>query len=410
METPTAFPGESQKHSKIILIGKDDGNATGFEVNDNTFLVPLEHHNVDSELHLRNQKLRARQDRKFPTEEAIEEALPEGFSIDSAESFGYSAWAITGKLVARSSNSEKVFFIKAAYGETGRVMLLGEFESSKTIYKLMPDFIPEPFGYGKYKKAELPTYFCMSEFVDFDVTRAQDPANFCKRLAEMHETSQNLSDRFGFRVTTCDGNRPHNVEWEQSWAEFYRMLLLHTLSLDIKKNGSWDKYERAAHQVASKVIPQLLEGLTWKGQPIKPSLIHGDLWEGNTGISKRTNLPMLFDAGSYFAHNEMELGHWASEFSPIFGKQAYMDRYLACFPKAEPVDGFDDRIQLYSLKGGINYSAGHRGSRLRTSAYNSILYLCEKYAPIDGVDKYDESIDPIKTGAKIVSHEELRMS
>ncbi|KXH47819.1 hypothetical protein CSAL01_03312 [Colletotrichum salicis] len=320
METSTALPTVSQTKN---LINHYDSNAISVDVNLDSSLVTLEQHNVDLELHLRNQKLRARQDRKFPTDEAMEEALPEGLSIDSAESFGYSAWAVTG-------------------------------------------FISEPSGYGKYKKEDLPTYFYMTKFVDFDVTRAQDPANFCNRLTELHERSQTLSDRFGFHVTTCDGNRPPNVEWESSWAEFYRKLLLHTLSLDIKKNGTWDKYERAAHQVAS-------------------NLIHGDLWEGNTGISKETNLPMLFDAGSYFAHNEMELGHWACEFSPIFGKQAYMDWYLACFPKAEPVDEFDDRIRLYSLKGGINYSASHPNSRLRTSAYNSMLYLCEKYAPIVGI-------------------------
>lgn len=33
-----------------------------------------------------------------------------------------------------------------------------------------------------------------------------------------------------------------------------------------------------------------------------------------------------------------------------------------------------------------------------------MLYLCEKYAPLDGVDKYDPRIDPSLTGARIVPH------
>ncbi|KAK0375361.1 hypothetical protein CMEL01_12499 [Colletotrichum melonis] len=126
----------------------------------------------------------------------------------------------------------------------------------------MPDFIPKPFGYGKYQNAATPTYFYMSRFVDFDTTTAQDPSEFCQRLAEMHQKSLTLSDKFGFSVTTCDGDRPHVVEWESDWAVFYRKLFLHTLSLDIKKNGTWSKYERAAHQVAEYVIPRLLEKLT----------------------------------------------------------------------------------------------------------------------------------------------------
>ncbi|KAJ0311060.1 hypothetical protein COL5a_002518 [Colletotrichum fioriniae] len=281
--------------------------------------------------------------------------LPEGLSIVSATPFGYSIWSSTAKLIARdltTSGTMKTFFVKISCGETGRVMLLGEFESSKIIYDLMADFIPKPLKNGKIEKVDIPTYFYTSEFVDFDTTTTRDPSEFCKRLAEMHRKSQNLSDKFGFGVTTCDGDRPHIVEWESDWAVFYRKLFLHTLGLDIKRNGTWLEYERAAHRVAEFVIPQLLEGLTWDGQPIKPSLIHGDLWEGNTGINNKTNLPMLFDAGSYFAHNEMELGHWACEFAAIFGNKEYMNRYLEFFPKAEPAEKFEDRIRLYSLKGG----------------------------------------------------------
>ncbi|KAK1723075.1 Fructosamine/Ketosamine-3-kinase [Colletotrichum acutatum] len=306
------------------------------------------------------------------------------------------------------SRTTKTFFVKISYGETSRVMLLGECKSSKIIHELMADFIPKPLEYGKFEKADIPTYFYMSEFVDLDTTTAQDPSEFCKLLAEIHRKSQTLSDKFGFGVTTCDGDRPHVVEWESDWAVFYRKLFLHTLNLDIESNGTWPKYERAAHRVADYVIPKLLTKLTWEGQPIKPSLIHGDLWERNTGINKETNLPMLFDAGSYFAHNEMELGHWACEFSETFGNKKYMDRYLEFFLKAEPAEEFEDRIRLYSLKGGMNYSAGYPGSQLRSSTCNSMLYLCEKYAPIDGIGKYDKSIGPIETGARIVSHEEIR--
>ena len=31
-----------------------------------------------------------------------------------------------------------------------------------------------------------------------------------------------------------------------------------------------------------------------------------------------------------------------------------------------------------------------------------MCYLCEKYAPIDGIGKYDPGIDPSITGARIV--------
>jgi hypothetical protein len=36
-----------------------------------------------------------------------------------------------------------------------------------------------------------------------------------------------------------------------------------------------------------------------------------------------------------------------------------------------------------------------------------MCYLCEKYAPIEGIDKYDPQIDPSITGARIIVHEGL---
>lgn len=35
-----------------------------------------------------------------------------------------------------------------------------------------------------------------------------------------------------------------------------------------------------------------------------------------------------------------------------------------------------------------------------------MCYLCEKYAPVDGIDRYDPSIDPSLTGVRIVPHQD----
>ncbi|KAI1121558.1 Fructosamine kinase-domain-containing protein [Nemania abortiva] len=302
----------------------------------------------------------------FPIDQAVIEALPKGVTFYSVENFGTSAWTITGRLIGlEDDGTERQFFVKVAYGETGRIMLRGEYESSKLIYEKQPDFIPEPFGFGKYHVAQPPTYFYLSEFVDMDVTTAPDPVEFTARLAEMHKISQSPTGKFGFPVQTCDGDRAHVVDWEESWATFYRNLLLGVCKLDLERNGPWPEFERAIDQVVSKVIPILLEPLQADGKTLKPCIIHGDLWEGNMGINMETGDTLLFDAGSYFAHNEMELGHWRCEFSSVFRSKLYTRYYLRNYPAAEPADQFDDRNRLYSLKGAINYSAGHPGSPLR---------------------------------------------
>lgn len=254
---------------------------------------------------------------------------------------------------------------KVAYGETGRIMLRGEYESSKIIYGLMPDFIPQPFGFGRYKDPSPATYFYLSAFVAMDVATAPDPAEFTGRLAHMHKISKSPTGNFGFHVATCDGDRAHVVEWQESWAVFFRNLFLGVCDLDLKRNGPWPEYERAIQQMANKVIPRLLDPLQAEGRQLKPCLIHGDIWEGNMGINLETGHSLLFDAGSYFAHNEMELGHWRCEFTSVFRSEVYMQEYLRHYPAAEPAGEFDDRNRLYSLKGAINYAAGHPRSILR---------------------------------------------
>ena len=174
--------------------------------------------------------------------------------------------------------------------------------------------------------------------------------------------------------------------------------------MDLETDGSWPELERATEQVVTAMNPLLLGSLQTEGRQIKPCIIHGDLWEGDMGINKETGESLLFDAGSYYALNEMELDHWRCKLSSVFRSNVYTLHYLRNYPAAEPVNESDDRNRLYSIKGAINYSAGHPGSILRKTAYNNMCDLCEKYAPIDRIDKYDPRIDPSTTGASIVPH------
>ncbi|KAK4223271.1 Fructosamine kinase-domain-containing protein [Podospora fimiseda] len=287
-------------------------------------------------------------------------ALPEDTKLFNAKRFGTSAWTITGRMeVIEPDGTHRPYFVKVAYGKHGRTMLNGEWESSKIIHAIMPDFIPKPQGFGK--------------FIDMDVTTAPDPARWAARLAALHKSSVSPTGKFGFHVTTCDGKLSHTVDWDASWASFYRKLLLGVCKLDLEANGPWPELERATAQICEVVIPRLLENLrTSEGEPTKPCLIHGNLWERNMGINTKTGDTLLFDAGSFFAHNEMELSHWRCEFSSVFRDEVYTQKYLLQFPTAEPANEFDDCNRLYSLK--------------------------------DGIDKYDPTIDPSISGARIVPH------
>lgn len=142
----------------------------------------------------------------------------------------------------------------------------------------MPDFIPKPIGFGQYRIKTPPTYFYLQQFVDMDVQTAPDPAEWGKQLAKMHKTSKSPTGKFGFRAVTCDGKTAHTVDWEDSWAVFFRKLFLSVWKRQKETNGEWPEFDLAAQQVADKVIPRLLGDLRNSyGSKIKPALIHGDL-------------------------------------------------------------------------------------------------------------------------------------
>lgn len=85
----------------------------------------------------------------------------------------------------------------------------------------MPVFIPETFGFGRYKVQSPATYSYVSEFVDIDVTEAPNSAVWRRKLAHMQNISRSPTGKFGFPVTTCDGKMAHTVDREENWVLFF---------------------------------------------------------------------------------------------------------------------------------------------------------------------------------------------
>jgi len=45
---------------------------------------------------------------------------------------------------------------------------MGEFESLKAIYNVSPEFVPEPYAWGKFEREGSNTYFVLTEFRNID--------------------------------------------------------------------------------------------------------------------------------------------------------------------------------------------------------------------------------------------------
>lgn len=231
------------------------------------------------------------------------------------------------------------------------------------ISKTVPGFAPKAHAFGRLEETPSPTFFFLCEFVNI-ANDLPDPKALGARLAKMHHESQSPTGKFGFHVTTYDGKLPQTTNWESSWTTFFGKLLAGIARLDVEVNGPWDELQEVLDQTLERVVPVLLGNLEAEGKKIKPCLIHGDLWEGNIGTDYQTGNLYIFDAASYYAHNEMELGIWRTDHHRMKSK-AYRTEYLRNFEASEPIDEWDDRNRLYSVKTQLMYSAHVPGTKVR---------------------------------------------
>ncbi|MCJ1466022.1 hypothetical protein MMC07_004641 [Pseudocyphellaria aurata] len=275
----------------------------------------------------------------------------------------------------------------------GKIMMEGEFNAMAELYKSMPSFVPRPRRWGKFCLSWPETYFFLCDFIDMS-NELPDPKRFCSRLAELHCVSESPTGKFGFHVPTCHGRFPQFVEWDGSWTSFFTKLLDDVLRRDVQNNGPWLALEKVSQRALTHVIPRLIGALELNGRSVKPSLIHGDLWEGNIGTEFDTGDIYVFDAGAYYAHNEMEIGMWRCERHKIRSeayKEAYKEAYLRNSTVSEPADEWDDRNRIYCVKMNMIHSAHHAGDMVRQTAFEDMCYLVDKYAPWSPEELDDET-------------------
>ncbi|KAH6673550.1 Fructosamine kinase-domain-containing protein [Halenospora varia] len=172
------------------------------------------------------------------------------------------------------------------------------------------------------------------------------PSSFCAQLASLHTRSQSPNGKFGFHVTTYNGDLPQDNKWVDTWEECFVHGLKQMLNPSLEGGGPWEM-EDCKRDMVEKVIPRLLRPLESGGRRVKSVLAHGDSWCGNAVVGIETGRWLIFDPSSFHAHNECELGNWRPKRNK-FGSE-YFEKYHEYVPKSEPVEDWDDRNALYAL-------------------------------------------------------------
>lgn len=186
-------------------------------------------------------------------------------------------------------------------------MVLAEFMAMAAIHAVKATFVPQPLAWGAYDT--LPdVHFLLCAFRNMRHT-LPDVDVFPAMVAELHRAGGGASPngKFGFPVPTFHGNIPIHHGWSDSWEEYFTRTTRVLLEQEQKTRGNDEEIQRLSRPFFDKVIPRLLRPMEARGRVLRPSLIHGDLWHGNAGVDVDTNLPVIFDAASFYAHNECQL-------------------------------------------------------------------------------------------------------
>ena len=150
-------------------------------------------------------------------------------------------------------------------------------------------------------------HFLLTDFVEMEQEIPEKDA-FTTMLADFHLASRAVSPngKFGFHCTTYNGNLAQDNTWTDTWEEYYKNNIVRMLQLEQEARGPCEELKELSEQLLEKVIPRLLRPLETGPIPLKPCLIHGDLWYGNTAIELDTGKPITFDASAFWGHNECE--------------------------------------------------------------------------------------------------------
>jgi fructosamine-3-kinase len=215
---------------------------------------------------------------------------------------GASYWARTAKLTVVDANGrEDNYFFKVHQGERGRKMVSTEYESMMALYRIMPEIVASPVGWGAYEEME-DTYFCVCEYHQMS-DDVPDVSHFPALVAELHKQGASPDGRFGYALETYGGNNPQLFPPSDRREECFRLGLGAIMDAEVKTHGPDADLEKLIEQTVTKVIPRLSKPLETEGRSIIPRLVHGDLWDGNFSLDVTTGQPLIFDATPLTAHS-----------------------------------------------------------------------------------------------------------
>lgn len=196
--------------------------------------------------------------------------------------------------------------------------------------------IPKVFTHGKDTQYS----WLILEYIPFSQNTPTSQAALGKGLAILH---QHHNQQFGLDTNNVIGESVQCNVWADDWQSFWAK---HRLGYQFKlaaQHGFYNSIQDEAEQLLD-VLPQRLDN-----HHPAPSLLHGDLWNGNAACDTQGN-PIMFDPAVYYGDRECDVA-----MTELFG--GFSADFYAAYNDVYPLDdGYQQRKSLYNLYHILNHA------------------------------------------------------
>ncbi|BCN94298.1 fructosamine kinase family protein [Thiomicrorhabdus immobilis] len=196
---------------------------------------------------------------------------------------------------------------------------------------------PKVLGYGLFESDQA---WLLLEHLD--LTSQGDDYQRGKDLALMHHQIHKAPQAFGWFEDNYIGHTSQRNQWSSSWIAFYGQQRLKPQLELAQLRGAGSALFEQGHK--------LIEALPFWFNHYQPeaSLLHGDLWGGNSSFTEDGDA-VVFDPACYYGDRETDIA-----MTELFGgfSSSFYSGYNEVFPLDE---GYQQRKPLYNLYHIINH-------------------------------------------------------
>ena len=207
-----------------------------------------------------------------------------------------------------------------------------EAEALREIHSTSTVRVPEVLIFGKTQTLS----FLVLEWLTEYTSTIDGFENLGRQLAELHMIEQPY---FGWHMDNSIGSTPQPNHRSSNWVDFYgKHRLAHQFGLASLK--------REAFMGGDTLLDEF--GYFFSDYSPTPSLLHGDLWNGNVSFDSNGK-PFVYDPASYYGDREADIA-----FTHKFG--GFPDSFYHAYNRNFPLNpGFSQRKILYNLYHELNH-------------------------------------------------------